>query len=807
MKETYHIEGMHCAACASAVEKILNKMDEVDEVEVNLIMNQATITSSCPLDLIKANEALNKAEFQITALEEIVTVKLSIKGMHCAACASACEKILRSQTGVKEVMVNLLTNQGQITFDKRKVKLSELLHIMKKGGYEGSVIVEDHEVEEETLSFYEKWHIPFALVLSFVLLYIGMSHMLPVALPLPSVIHYDVNPIGFALIQFVLATLIMGIGYQFFIRGMKALIHRAANMDSLVCLGTGSAYLYSLYALYQIIDGNAMYAHHLYFESAGVVVALVMLGKHLEERSKRKTFDAIRSLMKLRPSTTTLYKNNEEIVVSIEEIEVGDMIVVKAGDQIAMDGVIIEGESSVDESMLSGESMPIDKTKGESVVGGTLNLSGRLLIEVTATIDNSVLSHMIKMVENAQGKKAPIAKVADKVASVFVPTVMMIALIASIFWYFKEQDFAFALTVFVSVMVIACPCALGLATPTAIMVGTGRAAQKGIFLKSGEALERFAHIDTIIFDKTGTLTVGKPVVSDFIGEDPQAAFAYFAAAEAGSKHPLSKAIVDYAKAIGSDVLTADMLESIHGLGVQAILDGKEIVVGNAKFLKQKGYIINEEDERYHQLLQKGNTLVFGGYDGILLGVVAIRDELKADSAAVIQQLMKQGIDVVMLTGDNNISAKAIGKEVGIHHVIAQVLPDQKGDVIASFQKEGKKVAMVGDGINDAYALTLADVGIAIGSGSDVAVDSADVVLVKDEMKDVLTALRLAKAVIRNIKQNLFWAFFYNSLGIPVAAGLLYLFGGPLLSPVFAGAAMAFSSISVVSNALRLRRFE
>ncbi len=807
IKETYRIEGMHCAACAAAVERILKKQPQVESVEVNLIMNQAVIVANEELDLEAANQALQKAEFAILPLAEYVTVNLTIKGMHCASCANACEKILKGQNGVKEASVNLLTNQASVTYDKRKVKLGELLHALQKGGYEGSVILDQQQKVEEKPSFYERWHIPIALVLAFVLLYIGMSHMLPIALPLPQIIHYETHPLNFALIQFVLATLIILIGNAFFIRGSKALLHGAPNMDSLVCIGTGSAYLYSLYALVQIMQGNLMYVHHLYFESAGVVVALVMLGKHLEARSKRKTFDAIRSLMKLRPSTATLYKEGEEITVSLEEVEIGDQIVVKAGDQIAMDGTIIEGSSSVDESMLSGESMPVDKEIGDAVVGGTLNLSGRLLVSVSANMDNSVLTKMIRMVENAQGKKAPIAKVADQVASVFVPAVMVIAVLAGIFWYVMEQDFTFSLTVFVSVMVIACPCALGLATPTAIMVGTGKAAQNGIFLKSGEALERFAHIDTMIFDKTGTLTIGKPVVSDFIGDDAPQAFAYMAAAEAGSNHPLSKAIVDHAQKIDAPKYTASEVVSMHGLGVQARIEGKEIVVGNAKFLKEKGYAIKEEQEAYHKLLKKGNTLVFAGYDGRLLGVCAIRDELKADSAVTMKKLRSLGIDVVMLTGDNEIAAKAIGEEAGITHVIAQVLPDQKGDVIASFQKNGKKVAMVGDGINDAYALTLADVGIAIGSGSDVAVESADVVLVKDEMKDVVVAYELANAVIRNIKQNLFWAFFYNSLGIPIAAGLLYFFGGPLLSPVFAGAAMAFSSISVVSNALRLRRFQ
>jgi len=613
---------------------------------------------------------------------------------------------------------------------------------------------------------------------------------------------------NFAFIQFVLATAILMLGFSFFTRGIKALFHGAPNMDTLVAIGTGSAYVYSLYSLMQVMQGQLHYVHELYFESAGVVVALVMFGKHLEAKSKEKTTGAISSLLSLRPEEATLWKDGKEILVGLDEIALHDEIIVKAGDHIPLDGVIVEGMCAVDESMLTGESMPVDKNIGDSVIGGTINLDGRLKVKVSALPQDSTLSKIIQMVEAAQGKKAPIARIADRISLIFVPAVMSIALLAALIWFAVKQDPAFSLTIFVSVLVIACPCALGLATPTAIMVGTGKAAQMGVFIKSGEALEETAHIDTVVFDKTGTLTKGKPVVTNITGAIDNSKILQIASAlEAGSQHPLAKAIIAKAQEqdLQSDV--ADNIMILNGRGLQGTIQQETYILGNETLIKENGIDTTAYIEQEQSWSKEGKTVIWLANTKTVFALIAIADEIKTESSIVVKQLQEQGIETIMITGDHEVTAKAIAQNAGISQVIAQVLPDGKANEIMKLQNQGKKVAMVGDGINDAVALTQSNIGIAIGSGSDVAVESADIVLVKDQLQDVLTSIRLSKAVIKNIKQNLFWAFFYNSLGIPIAAGTLYLFGGPLLSPVFAGAAMAFSSVSVVSNALRLRRFQ
>lgn len=537
-------------------------------------------------------------------------------------------------------------------------------------------------------------------------------------------------------------------------------------------------------------------------------MALVMFGKHLEAKSKAKTTDAIAALMSLQAPYALLWKNGQEIAVALDEIALDDELIVKPGDHIPLDGFVLEGSGAVDESMLTGESIPIDKTVGDTLIGGTMNLDGRLRMKVTALPQDTMLAKIITMVENAQGKKAPIARIADRISAVFVPAVMVIALLAALVWYLYQQDIAFSLTVFVSVLVIACPCALGLATPTAIMVGTGRSAQLGVLMKSSEALEQAAHIDTIVFDKTGTLTKGKLTVTDIdISTAQQELLAYCAAVETGSKHPVANAITAEAERQKVSKLTAQDLITYNGLGMSGVIGDKKLFIGNRALMQQQALSVNDYEEKEKQYSKEGKTVVWVGDEKQVMGIIALADEIKTDSKQVVTELKQQGIDAVMITGDHAITAQAIAKKAGIEHVIAQVLPDGKAKEIERLQQQGKKVAMVGDGINDAVALTQSDIGIAIGSGSDVAVESADVVLVKDSLQDVLTCIRISKAVIRNIKQNLFWAFFYNSLGIPVAAGLLYCFGGPLLSPVFAGAAMAFSSVSVVTNALRLRKLK
>lgn len=810
-EKTYHVEGMTCAACAAGVERILNKLDEVDNAQVNLVMNQVTICTDSEQSLSLYNEKLSKAGFHLEELKENDTVHeksadLSIGGMHCAACSAAIERSVSKLEGVSLIEVNLLTNSAHVEYDAKKIKLAEIIQRIEKSGFQ-AVLKEKAKQPIEKEKHNDQIYI--TLILAMILLYIGMSHMLGnITLPLPDFIHYDTHPFSFAFIQFVLATAILVLGRRFFTRGMKALFHGAANMDTLVAVGTGSAYIYSLYSLYMIGQGDLHSVHRLYFESAGVVVALVMFGKHLEAKSKAKTTDAIAALMSLQAPYALLWKNGQEIAVALDEIALDDELIVKPGDHIPLDGFVLEGSGAVDESMLTGESIPIDKTVGDTLIGGTMNLDGRLRMKVTALPQDTMLAKIITMVENAQGKKAPIARIADRISAVFVPAVMVIALLAALVWYLYQQDIAFSLTVFVSVLVIACPCALGLATPTAIMVGTGRSAQLGVLMKSSEALEQAAHIDTIVFDKTGTLTKGKLTVTDIdTSTAQQELLAYCAAVETGSKHPVANAIIAEAERQKVSKLTAQDLITYNGLGMSGGIGDKKLFIGNRALMQQQALSVNDYEEKEKQYSKEGKTVVWVGDEKQVMGIIALADEIKADSKQVVTELKQQGIDAVMITGDHAITAQAIAKKAGIEHVIAQVLPDGKAKEIERLQQQGKKVAMVGDGINDAVALTQSDIGIAIGSGSDVAVESADVVLVKDSLQDVLTCIRISKAVIRNIKQNLFWAFFYNSLGIPVAAGLLYCFGGPLLSPVFAGAAMAFSSVSVVTNALRLRKLK
>ncbi|MCI9293564.1 MAG: copper-translocating P-type ATPase [Erysipelotrichaceae bacterium] len=805
-EKTYEVKGMTCAACAASVERILNKMESVDHASVNLILNQVTIHGD-PVESIDVyNERLSKAGFSLSEMEHLKDIELSISGMHCAACAASIERSISKMEGVKRINVNLVMNRASLLYDAGKIKRTEIMDKIAQLGFQAEVL-QGSKQEIETPKRDTKIYV--TLLLAFVLLYIGMSHMLGnITLPLPAIIHYETNPMNFAFIQFVLATAILMLGFSFFTRGIKALFHGAPNMDTLVAIGTGSAYVYSLYSLMQVMQGQLHYVHELYFESAGVVVALVMFGKHLEAKSKEKTTGAISSLLSLRPEEATLWKDGKEILVGLDEIALHDEIIVKAGDHIPLDGVIVEGMCAVDESMLTGESMPVDKNIGDSVIGGTINLDGRLKVKVSALPQDSTLSKIIQMVEAAQGKKAPIARIADRISLIFVPAVMSIALLAALIWFAVKQDPAFSLTIFVSVLVIACPCALGLATPTAIMVGTGKAAQMGVFIKSGEALEETAHIDTVVFDKTGTLTKGKPLVTNITGAIDNSKILQIASAlEAGSQHPLAKAIIAKAQEqdLQSDV--ADNIMILNGRGLQGTIQQETYILGNETLIKENGIDTTAYIEQEQSWSKEGKTVIWLANTKTVFALIAIADEIKTESSIVVKQLQEQGIETIMITGDHEVTAKAIAQNAGISQVIAQVLPDGKANEIMKLQNQGKKVAMVGDGINDAVALTQSNIGIAIGSGSDVAVESADIVLVKDQLQDVLTSIRLSKAVIKNIKQNLFWAFFYNSLGIPIAAGTLYLFGGPLLSPVFAGAAMAFSSVSVVSNALRLRRFQ
>ncbi|MEG2544032.1 MAG: heavy metal translocating P-type ATPase [Longicatena sp.] len=800
---TFDVSGMSCAACSASVERILKKQSGVIDAVVNLLLNQVRITFQ-ENKFDEWAQAIEKAGFVLHQKSQENTSSLLIEGMHCAACATQLEKTLLAVHGVHCVDINPLTNMAHLTYDTSIIKLSEIRLLIERAGYQASLPTTQVNVQKD----YENIRIYVTLGIASVLLYIGMSHMLgPISLPLPNVIHYRTNPINFALIQFVLATLILIAGHSFFSRGLKALWHKSPNMDTLVALGTGSAYIYSCYSLFMLLQGDVHSVHALYFESAGVVVALVQFGKHLEAIAKKKSTNAISALLQLKPSKTLLYRDGQEIEIALEEVNVGDTLIIKAGEHIAVDGTIQKGSANIDESMLTGESMPVHKQVGDVLIQGTLNLDGRLYMLVSATKDDTTLAKIIKMVEEAQSKKAPIARIADKISLYFVPTVMSIAFVSALLWYLYTNDTSFALTIFVSVMVIACPCALGLATPTAIMVGTGKAAQFGIFIKSGEALETASDLDTIVFDKTGTITIGKPVVNDIEAENITEVLLLASSLEAGSKHPLALAICNKAQEYKIEVLELEHIQTHNGKGLSSQYKGMAIYVGNRFFMEENKVDTSIYEERERKYLEQGKSVVWVAQDTRVLGILGISDRLKDNVKETIARLKTQHLDVIMMSGDNLISAQAIAKEAGIEHVIAQVLPQEKGEQIKKLQEAGKRVGMVGDGINDAIALTQSDVGIAIGSGSDVALESADIVLMKDNIADVESAIRLSKAVLRNIHQNLFWAFFYNSLGIPIAAGVLHIFGGPLLSPVFAGAAMAFSSVSVVSNALRLRKFK
>lgn len=722
-----------------------------------------------------------------------------IEGMHCAACSSAVERVTRKLPGVQSSEVNLTTAKMTITYDETKVNQQQIEAKVERAGFRASLAPIEKPKKD-----YAKLRLIIAIVFALPLLYISMGHMLPFTLPLPAFIAMETNPMGFALAQLILTIPVLIAGYQFYWVGFRALFKGNPNMDSLVAIGTASAFFYSLYQTI-IIPGNPHAAHSLYYESAAVVVTLVMVGKYMEQRSKGKTSEAIQKLLALTPDTSILLVDGKEQEVPTTAIQVGQHILVKPGARIPLDGVLINGSSSVDESMLTGESIPVEKNIGDTVIGGSMNYHGAMEIEVTRVGSDTTLSKIVKLVEDAQGKKAPISKMADLVAGYFVPTVLGIALVAALLWYFAGgQTVSFCLTIFVAVLVIACPCALGLATPTAIMVGTGVGANHGILIKSGEALEITHKVNAVVLDKTGTITEGKPTVVQYSCSEELLALA--ASCEQPSEHPLGAAIVEYAKERNLPLSQPDIFQSIPGKGIQATLNGKQVRIGNAALFAEVA-IPTDLQTFAQEAASLGQTPMFLEVNGTMEGVIAVADTLKQTSIEAIDAFKNLGIEVYMLTGDNQLTAQAIGKQVHIENVFAEVLPGDKAAIVAKLQAEGKNVMMVGDGINDAPALAQANIGTAIGSGSDIALESADIVLMKSDLMDVFRAIKLSKATIRNIKQNLFWAFFYNSLGIPVACGVLHLFGGPLLSPMIGGFAMSLSSVCVVSNALRLRRLK
>lgn len=821
MKKSYQLGGVSCQVCVNKIEKKLSKLDGMKEAVVNLSTEKLSVDYD--ESLLKdetITEVVKKLGYEIEEESDLKDVELDIDGISCQVCVNKIEKKVSKLNGVKSVIVNLANSRGKIVYDSDVIKLSEILEVMKKMGYTGT----KHEESSENLKDKEKeehlkrefLEFKIAIVFSAIVFYIAMGTM--VGLPVPSIISPDINPLNFAIIQFILALPVVYIGRRFYTVGIKQLFMRSPSMDSLIATGTGSALLYSIYGTFKIAEGNYHYVHSLYYESAVVILALILLGKYLEGVSKGKTSEAIKKLMSLKSKKANLVRNGEIVQVDIEEVEKGEILLVKPGESIPVDGKVIDGNSTVDESMLTGESIPIDKAAGDIVYGASINKNGSLKIEATAVGKDTVISKIIKLVENAQGSKAPIAKIADKVSAYFVPIVMIIATVAGIIWYYlgsrgiveiNNTPSIFALTIFISVMVIACPCSLGLATPTAIMVGTGRGAELGILIKSGEALEKAHKVNTVVFDKTGTLTEGKPKVTDILtmeGYKENDTLQIAGALELHSEHPLGEAIVEEAKNRGLVFPQVNDFISITGQGVYGKIEESEVLIGNVKLMKAKNIEITMKKE-LDELASQGKTPMYMAIDGKFLGIIAVADVMKEEAVDTIKELKERGYKIGMITGDNKITAEAIGKQVGIDMIFAEVTPEDKYLKVKELQEEGYNVAMVGDGINDSPALVQADVGIAIGGGTDIAMESADIVLMKRNLKDVLTAMDLSNATIRNIKQNLFWAFIYNTLGIPIAAGLLYPFTGHLLNPMIAGGAMAMSSVSVVTNALRLKNFK
>lgn len=770
-------------------------------------------------------KALQKSGYDLVEDINYKKIDLKIGGMTCAACSKAVERVVKKLDGIESINVNIATEKATINYDPSKVRLSQIKSSIVKAGYE--VLQENNKEKEidkdklrkekEMKTLFTKFII--AIGFSIPLFYIAMGPMISKPIgpwPVPMVIDPTNNPLNYALIQLILVIPVMLAGYKFYINGFKALIGRSPNMDSLVAIGTSAAFIYSVYTTIQIANGQAHNRHggghhQLYFESAGIIIALILLGKYLESRSKGKTSEAIKKLMGLQPKTAIIIKNDKEMEIPIEEVEVGDIIIVKPGGKIPVDGIVVQGHTSVDESMLTGESIPVEKNIGDKVTGASINKNGSIRFKAQKVGSDTALAQIIKLVEDAQGKKAPIAQLADTVSGYFVPTVILISVVAAFLWFIVgNKDLEFVLTIFISVLVIACPCALGLATPTAIMVGTGKGAENGILIKGGEALELAHKVDTIIFDKTGTITEGKPTVTEIIVNeniDENYLLSLAASAEKGSEHPLGEAIVKYAEYKQVELMKVNKFKAIPGHGIEVSIDSKEILLGNKKLMVDRNISLETLEIESDKLASKGKTPMYVSIDNKIAGIIAVADIVKESSKKAIEKLHDMGIKVAMVTGDNEKTAQAIAKEVGIDIVLAEVLPQDKSNEVKKLQSEGRFVAMVGDGINDAPALAQADIGIAIGSGTDVAMESADVVLMKSDLMDVCNSIKLSNETIKNIKQNLFWAFGYNTIGIPIAAGVLYIFGGPLLNPMFAAAAMSLSSVSVVTNALRLKNFK
>lgn len=756
--------------------------------------------------------------------------RFDVTGMTCSACSSRVEKSVSKLPGTKEISVNVLTGSMQVEFDDSQVSAEDIIQAVEHAGY-GASLKNDATKQKSVTNNgkdsvanhmeAELKEMKFRLLVSFLclipLMYVSMGHM--VNLPLPGFLSGHENAVSFAFTQFLLCLPVLYVNRVFFSKGFKNLFHGAPNMDSLIAIGSGASLVYGVFAIYRLsyglghMDMDLVKHYHmeLYFESAAMILALITLGKYLETRSKGKTSEAIQKLMNLAPKTAVVERDGMQVEVPVEEVVVGDVVVVKPGQSIPVDGVIIEGTTSVDEAAITGESIPVEKEVGSTVIAATINKAGFVRIKANKVGDDTTFSQIIKLVEEASSSKAPIAKMADKISGIFVPTVIVIAIVSMVVWLLLGKDFEFALSIAISILVISCPCALGLATPVAIMVGTGKGAEHGILIKSGEALEIAHSIDTVVLDKTGTITMGKPQVTDIYLMDrsrkQEEVLGIVSSLEAMSEHPLAEAIVEYANEKHIPSVKVEDFSSIPGKGVEGKVAGKQYLIGNKRLMDERNISISSGEQQVSAYAKEGKTPLLIAEDGKLITMIAVADVVKPTSKRAIESLKQLGIKVIMLTGDNKNTAEAIQKQLDIDTVIAEVLPSDKESKVASLMSEGKKVAMVGDGVNDAPALARADVGLAIGAGTDVAIESADIVLMKNDLMDVVTAIKLSKAVIRNIKENLFWAFFYNTIGIPLAAGVFYTALGWKLSPMFGAAAMSLSSVCVVSNALRLKLFK
>ena len=793
--KSFAIEGMTCASCAQTVEKAAKKVRGVTQASVNLATEKLSIEYNEPTFSVEnLQKAVDNSGYELIA-QEGKTQTFAIEGMTCASCAQTIEKAVGKLSGVDKASVNLATEKMQVSYNPSAISVSDVTGAVSNSGYaavlettdtQDNSRAEKREKKEKRMKQLSN-RFGISIIFTIPVLIISMGPM--VGMPLPNIVDPMINAFNFSLLQLILTLPIMVVSWEYFQKGFKTLFKGHPNMDSLIALGTASAFVYSLAATIRTGLGYGNFSDLLYYEVTGVILTLHTLGLFLEERSKGQMSSAIEKLVNLAPKTARVIRNGVEQEITVDEVALGDVIRVRPGESMPVDGVVVEGRTSVDESMLTGESIPVEKESGDEVIGASINKNGSIDYRATRVGSDTTLSQIIKLVEDAQGSKAPIARMADIITGYFVPIVIALAVLAGIAWLIAGQSGIFVLSVIITTLVIACPCALGLATPTSIMVGTGKGAEHGVLIKSGEALETTHNLDTIVFDKTGTLTEGKPIVTDILVTPlitKENLLYYAASGETGSEHPLGEAIVQKSKEENMTLAKPDHFEAIPGYGIRVEIEGKDMYIGNRKLMLEQKIDLSSMEKESDRLADEGKTPMYLSVDGELAGIIAVADTLKENSMKAVKELRRRGVEVIMITGDNKRTAKAIAKQVGIDSVLSEVLPEDKAEEVKKLQEAGKKVAMVGDGINDAPALAQADVGIAVGSGTDVAIESADIVLMRNDLTAVLTAIDLSHATLRNIKQNLFWAFAYNLVGIPVAMGLLYIFGGPLMSPMLAG---------------------